>query len=246
MYQLLIVDDEESIRTGLAECYPWQEMGFSVPVTFADGRHALDYIRENPVHAVLSDIRMPLMDGLELARQAVEHKPGLQVVLLSGYADFAYAQTAIRFGVKAYLLKPVDYDALMEAFAAVRENLDRIHGRLPDKQDTPGYYDQLIDKAREYICAHLADATLEATADEVGLSPNYLYRIFKKKVGGTFSEYLLESRMKRAAELLEDPSVRIYEIAEIVGYDNPKNFSRAFKAYYAKTPREFRGQENDE
>lgn len=246
MYQLLIVDDEESIRTGLAECYPWENMGFSAPVTFADGKKALEYLIDNPVHAILSDIRMPLMDGLELAQRAAQHKPGVQVVLLSGYADFSYAQSAILSGVKAYLLKPVEYDALVDTFTGIKENLDRIHGVLPDLQETPGYYDRIIEKAKEYLLAHLASATLEATADEVGLSPNYLSKIIKKKVGSTFSECLLEARMKHALSLLSDPAVRIYEIAESIGYDNPKNFTRAFKSYFGKTPREFRGQEAEE
>lgn len=77
----------------------------------------------------------------------------------------------------------------------------------------------------------------------VSLSPNYLSRIFKRKKGMNFSEFLLEVKMETAAKLLRDVTKKTYEIAAEVGYDNPKNFTRAFKQYCGRTPREFREQD---
>lgn len=92
MYKLIIVDDESSICEGIAACYPWAEMGFEVSGTFPNGKNALDYIERYLVDVVLSDIRMPKMDGLELASAISKGYPNITVVLLSGYAEFEYAR----------------------------------------------------------------------------------------------------------------------------------------------------------
>ena len=90
---------------------------------------------------------------------------------------------------------------------------------------------------------HFQNANLEDASILVSLSPNYLSKIFKRKKGKNFSEYVLDVKMEKAAGLLRDITLKTYEVAAAVGYDNPKNFSRAFKQYCGKTPREFREQE---
>ncbi len=103
MYKLIIVDDEKNIREGLAQCYSWNELGFELCSTFPDGKSALDYVRRYRVDVVLSDIRMPVMDGLKLAEQLSLSYPSVIMVLLSGFAEFEYAQTALRYGAKKCL-----------------------------------------------------------------------------------------------------------------------------------------------
>lgn len=124
MFKLVIVEDEDNIRHSL-ECFiPWNKMGFEVVGTFSDGSDALSYIKENPCDAVLTDILMSRMSGLELARNLHELKPQIKVVILSGHSDFAYAQQAIAYKVEHYLVKPVDEDELMSVFCGVKEQLD--------------------------------------------------------------------------------------------------------------------------
>ena len=124
MYKLIIVDDESSICEGIAACYPWAEMGFEIAGTFPNGKSALDYIERYLVDVVLSDIRMPKMDGLELSHALSKDYPDVTVVLLSGYAEFEYAREALRFGVKEYILKPIKYDTIIQVFTKIRESLD--------------------------------------------------------------------------------------------------------------------------
>lgn len=243
MYNLIIVDDEKNIREGLASCYPWEELGFQVVAVLPDGKNALDYIQRCCVDAVLSDIRMPKMDGLALSQQLSTDYPNISVVLLSGYAEFEYARTALRFGVKGYILKPVKYDDIIKVFTEIKDNLDCIKGVKKTAEPFTGYYDQIVDQVSEYLEAHYKDASLEEASLQVSLSPNYLSKIFKRKKGINFSEYLLQVKMEKAAELLRDVTLKTYEIATKIGYDNPKNFSRAFKQYCGKTPREFREQD---
>lgn len=243
MYKLIIVDDEDSIRDGIADCYPWEDLGFEVAGTFTDGKEALNYIERFRADAVLSDVRMPKMDGLELACVLSRDYPSIQTVLLSGYAEFEYAQRALRYGVKEYILKPIQYDTILRVFTNLRESLDQIYGLRRADEPSPGYYNQIVDQVISYLEEHYANASLEEASVLVALSPNYLSKIFKRKTGRNFSEYLLDFKMEKAAELLTDITIKIYEVAAAVGYDNPKNFSRAFKSYYGKTPRQFREQE---
>ena len=99
---------------------------------------------------------------------------------------------------------------------------------------------RLVSAARSYMQAHLLDASLEQAAMTVGISPSYLSRLFHKVSGETFSDYLMRLRMEKAGALLKKQDYRLYDVALQVGYDNPKNFSRAFRNYYQCTPSQYR------
>ncbi|MDO4296037.1 MAG: response regulator [bacterium] len=123
-YQLLIVEDEKAIANGIANSLPWEEWGFGICGVCSDGVEALERISESPPDVVLSDIRMPKMDGLELMQHLSQDYPKVRIVILSGYHDFAYLQTAIKNGVCEYLLKPTDIDEFEEVFRRLKGRLD--------------------------------------------------------------------------------------------------------------------------
>ncbi len=125
MYKLVIVEDEEHIRHSLESLIPWQEMGFQVVATFSDGMDALKYLKDNPCDALLTDIMMNRMTGLEMIQNLCKMYPQLKIVILSGYSDFTYAQRAIQYKVVNYLVKPVDEEELMNTFRGIREQLDQ-------------------------------------------------------------------------------------------------------------------------
>ncbi|MBR2937250.1 MAG: response regulator [Oscillospiraceae bacterium] len=123
MFKLVIVEDEDNIRHSL-ECYiPWETLGFRVVGTFSDGSDALAYLKENPCDAVLTDILMSRMSGLEMIRNLYALQPQIKVVILSGHSDFAYAQQAIEYKVAHYLVKPVDEDELIAVFKSLADQL---------------------------------------------------------------------------------------------------------------------------
>lgn len=124
MYKLVIVEDEDNIRHSLEMYFPWKELGFEVVQTFSDGFETVEYIRENSCDAVLTDIRMERMDGLEMVNELCKICPNVKVVILSGYSNFEFAQKAIRFRVVDYLLKPVDEEKLIEVFQNLKKQLD--------------------------------------------------------------------------------------------------------------------------
>lgn len=243
MYRLIIIDDEPKIAEGMAQLFPWNNIGFEVVRSFTSATEALVFLEQNPVDVVLSDIQMPDMTGLELCQRLLGREK-TQVVLFSSYQNYEYFRSAIQMGVADYLLKPLTYQALTETFAKLKEKLDEMN---PSASEQPiGYYEGLIQQVDEYLRGHLQDATLTRCAKRVALSPSYLSRTYKEYSGKNFVDRLLELRMERACELLDNPDYRAYDVAYDVGYDSPNNFSRAFKAYTGWTPSEYRRRGKDE
>lgn len=243
MYKLIIIDDEKKIVDGMGSLFPWETIGFTVVGQFTEADAALKYLEENPVDAVLTDIEMPDMTGLELS-QRLQQYPDIQTVLFSSYGNYEYFRTAIQNGVVDYLMKPVQYAALLECFGKVKAKLDACHSAADDIPKD--YYQQIVYEVKEYLKENYRTASLTEAAARVNLSPTYLSSLFKEKSGGNFSELLLQTRMEKACELLADPQYKSYDIAYYVGYDNPKNFSRAFKAYHGCAPSEYRKSKIDE
>lgn len=123
-YSLIIAEDEEDIRNGLANVIDWEAIGFKVKGTFDNGRKAMDFLGENDVDVVVTDIVMPDFGGLDFAEWLKRNKPDTRTVILSGYSEFNYARQAIKLGVKYYLLKPTNVDELNAAFLQIRGELD--------------------------------------------------------------------------------------------------------------------------
>jgi two-component system response regulator YesN len=241
MYRLIIVDDEEKILDGIANLFPWSNIGFEVAGTFPSARQALVYLAANPVNVVMSDIKMPDMDGLELVKELGRY-PDIKIVLFSSFQNYDYFRTAIKYKVSDYLLKPIKYEELVNCFSDIRNILDK-HRPEPSVEKPRNYYDRVIEAVLRYLGDNLRAATLEQAAMLVNLSSGYLSKIFKERVGTGFSEYLMKLRMEKACEYLRDIQFKSYEIADAVGYDNPKNFSRAFRAYYGMSPMEYRNKQ---
>ena len=101
MYRLLVADDEKKLLSGLCDFYPWKELGFQIVARAENGQEVLEYLSRNPVDVVFTDISMPVMSGMELAEILYREYPEVKVVFLSGYADFKYAQQALKFGLRA-------------------------------------------------------------------------------------------------------------------------------------------------
>ncbi|ASS67141.1 MULTISPECIES: response regulator [unclassified Paenibacillus] len=132
MYSLLIVDDEPAIREGMQTLIEWERLGFRVAGLAADGLEGLRLYRELAPDLILVDIRMPRMNGLELVEEIRRRDSACRIMVLSGHADFSYAQQAIRYGIEGYLLKPVDEDELEQYAARIARSLDEERGKAAD------------------------------------------------------------------------------------------------------------------
>ncbi|MFD1956068.1 response regulator [Paenibacillus thailandensis] len=122
--KVVIVDDEPKLRQGLQTLIPWESLGLTVTATAANGNEAVEIIEKEPPDIVVVDIRMPLMDGLQLIQYLTSAGLQLQFIILSGYADFEYAKQAIKYGVAGYLLKPVDIKEMTHTLKQVRERIE--------------------------------------------------------------------------------------------------------------------------
>lgn len=358
MNRILIVDNSPIIRTGLAkmtESYPGEVL---VSGTAANGQLALDWLEGHYADICITDIRMPLMDGLALIEYVNGHYPWMSSIIISSYDDFTYAKSGLELGAVDYLLKPVSeeslYRVLDKAFRRIRETRNHAanvlllkhltsrrdmmarwvehirynrHETMPllivDTLDmlenwVDGRYDLLNPLAMEWlflvveelkhekitfhleegrdlglgdklIAAHKVrlyfriccvrrleegarylfhimngdrsnqtrkaiervqaflednyaskEVSLQQVADHVGFSKNYLSNLFKQETGTTIWNYLLDVRMKKAREMLLNTDLKLYEIADRLGYSEQIYFSRMFKERYGLSPLEFK------
>lgn len=114
MYSVLLVDDEKSIREHLTKAIPFEKYGFTIRNTAQNGKEALEKLSATSPDLILLDVRMPVMDGLEFLKLLRQSEyANTQVIVLSGYNEFEYAKEAMKYGVKAYLNKPVDEDEMI-------------------------------------------------------------------------------------------------------------------------------------
>lgn len=241
--RILFVDDEAIVREGLKKCIDWEVNGFEVVGTAENGKKALEYMGEISVDIVVTDIKMPIMDGLELIRNSRESGYGSKFLILSGYDDFQYAQKALRYGADDYILKPIKEEELLDALIRVRDLY------FPKQQTTLQLFPQKYSGTIKTIisCVEMnldqPELSLKQIADEVlFMSGNYLSKLFLKETGYKFSTFLTIKRMEKAAQLLqENHDVTIYEVAERTGFgNNPQYFSTVFKKYFGKSPSELR------
>ncbi|MFD5020923.1 response regulator [Paenibacillus sp. NPDC058367] len=408
--KVLIVDDESFVRRSLSEMLGSANHNFSIIGSVENGLEAIQLLKEQTIDLVLSDIRMPGMDGLELSKHIHECYPDTETILLTGYQDFSYASQAIRYGVREYLVKPNSVENILEVVTSVYERLelkkqhrqvsqlreknlrekrlsDLLYGIplpyfeeqlippfhsfviitvnhlgdvmpqywseqamyaavinileecfslyanvvgiqeeqeaiimlfYPDEQSeridealtqemmiklssllkspfsagvsnphydlgalatayheslqacqqlkkdstrpviyysdvsmcsaSPQLTEQLQVKATRRVISMMIEAmnsrlqenlSLKMIADELYMNPTYLGRLFKDDVGECFSSFLTKLRIQKAIELLNNVTLKVYEVSELVGFKDPAYFSLIFKKYMGMTPQEF-------
>lgn len=149
MYKVLLVDDERIIREGIARMINWGDLDLSLTGTAADGRAAADMIEKEPPDIVITDVKMPVLDGLELI--AIEHElhPDIAFIVLSGYGEFELASGAMRYGVKHYLLKPCNEHAIIDALREVIDSLRRRDRREDLSRESHQYLEKMLPLLRE-------------------------------------------------------------------------------------------------
>ena len=125
MYRLMVVEDEDMIRRGIVNSVPWESLGFIVVAESSNGKAALEQLEKIQVDVLLTDIKMPVMGGTELSKIVRQRYPNIEIIILSGFAEFEYARQAISFRTFEYLLKPVNKKKLLEAFTALKESMDQ-------------------------------------------------------------------------------------------------------------------------
>ena len=164
MLKLLIVDDERVPREGMVTLVPWKDYGIQVIATAADGQDALQKIEEEAPDIVLTDIKMPRMDGIALVKTLHEQRPEIDSLIISGYDEFEYAQKAINYGVKGYILKPIDPVELLHAVLQTAEQRSAAMACKTREDDVNAYLRSMI-----YAC-YTPEQMEEATSRFAGIN----------------------------------------------------------------------------
>ncbi|CAM4259895.1 two-component system response regulator YesN [Paenibacillus endophyticus] len=160
--KVLLVDDEAHITRNLEKVIPWEMLGLTVGGTAKNGMEALELMEQHSFDLLLCDIRMPVMDGLELVRHIRDKAMPCDIIMLSGYQDFAYTRTAIQFGVNDYVLKPIPYDELTGVIARVMSSQRNKQKQLQEEKQKLG---RMIDLASEKILYDIIMDYTDVTAD---------------------------------------------------------------------------------
>lgn len=246
MYSILIVDDERWVRASLKKVVERSELPFQVVHEASHGLEALDWLKEHRVDVIITDVRMPVMDGLQLVQSIQEGNFLSEMIIVSGHDEFQYAQKALRLGVRDYLLKPVMVEDMVKCLRKIKDGLLSRNERdknnsVPHEEPGNRNEQSTIEQVISYIKRNMpGEVTLQDTATAVHLNPSYLSHLFKQQTKVNFIDYVLKLRMEEAQKLLSTTSLRISEIAERLEYNDTSYFSHSFKRMVGKTPSEFR------
>jgi two-component system response regulator YesN len=222
----------------------------------ANGEEGAEVIRRLSPDIIVTDLKMPRMDGVEMIAKLREQGNRAKFIILTAYGDFKYAQSAVKLGVSDYLLKPLKDGDLEQAVTRIIDQLeegDRL--RQKEEEETPifrfnadrkaknKYVEQAIKQIREH---YKEDINISTVAEQLQISEGYLSRVFKKETDYTFTTYLSYYRMKVAMELLKEGNLKVYEVADAAGYSDTAYFSAQFKKIVGIAPSEYQDRVRNE
>ncbi len=259
MIKLLIADDEDIIRRGLLTI-GWEEIGVHVVADVDNGLDAIEILQSDIIDILLADIRMPGIDGLGIARFICEEELCTEVILLSGYSDFEYARSGIKYNVMRYILKPSSPEEIINAVKQACKQVDKrrkadmrlrlLEAELGKRQlvmDNDGIvlgeieHSSIVDSFFEYIAKNYTKPiSLSTLSEELHFSTIYLSKVIKKATGYTFLEILNAMRIHNATYKLREGKYTLDDISESVCINGARYFCQVFKKYYGVTPSSYR------
>ncbi len=242
MFNVYLLDDEPWQVKSLLQGVKWEEHDSKVIGTNTNSVKAFEEILTKKPDIVFTDVKMPVLDGLKLIENLIEEKFQGVFVVISGHAEYEYAQKAISFDVVDYCLKPFEEEQLTRALEKAKTTFNnrKVLDELKIKQEVI-YENQVFNDIMTYINEHFSeDITLQSVSDIFYINSSYLSKLFKSEMGINFTSYLSNKRLKRACILLKESSMQVSEIAESVGFSNYFYFARVFKKAYGITPTEYK------
>lgn len=239
-FRVIVAEDEKLIANNIAKNISSCDPSFEVLAICYDGLSALDAIEKHNPHVLFTDIKMPLMDGLSLIENVHNNNPHIRCVLISGYGDFEYAKTAIKFKAFDYLLKPLNKYELCKTLRKIKDELLSEQAQLNTERETST--GDIVSSVVQYLQNNYAkEINFTQIASDYNFSASYLTKIFKEHTGTSPIKYLIEYRIKIAKGLLQDTNLTVKEIAEKTGFVDQFYFSKCFKNYCGVNPSQFKG-----
>jgi len=242
IFTVVVVEDEKLIAKNIAKNIEMVNSNFKVIGIESNGEDALRLIQDKAPNVVFTDIQMPVMDGIKLIKHLSEYNKYIRCVILSGHNDFEYAQSAIEYGAFAYLLKPINIDELSNLMKKLELTLLSDYNILASELSHVTYSSyEIAELIKKYIENNYSQPIdLNSIAKHFSFSPSYLTKIFVKYFNITPSKYLQNYRINIAKQLLQDFTMPINTVGNIVGYTDPFHFSKSFKQVVGMSPTAFR------
>jgi two-component system response regulator YesN len=249
MYKVLVVDDEKLVRKGIVLGIDWAELDCMVIAEAENGNEGIEFVEKYNPDLIITDIKMPKMDGIQMLRNIRALSNNIHVIFLTAYSDFEYAQNAIRLSAVDYLLKPFEDGELEEVVTKVckiieserkqKEKEDDVYINLVLKSGDKSKY---VMEALSYIAKHYGDDDLciRKIADNVGISEGRLSHVFKKETEYSVGTYIKRYRTREAIKLLKSAKYKVYEVAYMIGYRDITYFSTTFKKMTGVSPSDYR------
>ena len=249
-YTVIVAEDEELLLNNLVQKVGKADPDFQVVGTAQTGAQALSLVEKLHPDLIITDIRMPVMDGISLLTRVGSQFPFIKFIITSGFSDFEYAKKAIALKVSDYLLKPVDPDELRESLQKIKRDFQisrKDYKSVFSAGTAAKTPSQIASILKDFIVNNYGnDINLNLIADNMNYSPSYLTKIFCQAYDCTPTKYLLNLRMDQAQKLLlHEPALSIRQIGEMCGYHDQGYFSRIFKKHTGRSPLEFRGENDD-
>lgn len=255
----IIVDDENLTRKALIDGVRWEVLGIGEIFEASSVSTAQKILLEHKIDIALIDVEMPGENGIRLLEWIRnEMKSDMPCAFLTCHASFPYVQAAVRLNSFDYVLKPVDYleveKLILKMEGEVRFELEQKqmleYGRqwLQEKTEEGRTYekniqdmDQIVEDLVIYIRSHLSEKlSLTDLAYRVGLSQNYLNKVFQNQTGETVNKFIIREKMGLGAKMLEEGKIKSYAISEFLGYDNYASFVNMFKKTFGVSPNAYR------
>lgn len=242
---VIVAEDEALLLENLIQKIEQLDIGFQVVGKAQTGIQTYELVKKLSPDLIITDIRMPAMDGIELLQKVREHYPLTSFIITSGFSDFEYAKAAISLQVSEYLLKPIDVDELRDAMLKIKAKFQVAQNVFEDifnpetSRNSPA---QIAAILKDYILKNYYDEiNLNLIANNMNYSSSYLTRIFAQQYTCTPMKYILSLRIQKAQQLLlHNPEFSIRQVGESVGYHNQGYFSRIFKKHTGVSPFDYR------
>lgn len=237
MWKVMVADDETYMLEAMEKLIDWKKLDCQLVYKAQNGQELLDYMRKDVPDIVITDIKMPLVSGIEVAQYVYDHMLPTKVIILSAYADFEYAQEAIQYDVCGYIVKTSVIEMLPEM---IRKAIKKLSIPVDGERERSEHYaDDIFGRLQKYIEEHFMDKlTLRQIAHDIHANGSYLSRLYKLKTGHNLFDVINKMKLEKAKEYISQGN-KIYEAAQKVGFDDVSYFSRVFRKYEGCSPREY-------
>ena len=245
MFNVAVFEDNPLVLKSITSTINWNELGCVIAGTAENGNDAYTLMQEIRIDIVISDIKMPGIDGLSLAKKVSDMGLHTKIILITGFHEFDLARQAVHLGVFDMLAKPVSNESICASVNRATEILMEEFADLPEVSPfrAPDNASSLVRHAIAFLNLHYpTEITLEIVSAHLKVSPNHLSRILKRETGFGFVEILTKIRLAEALKLLERPDAKVYMVAEQVGYRDYAYFYQVFKKYYNTSPQKYRNK----